>query len=122
MLVKGMLQAHPPEHFRVYWTKGHATTEDIEEGRATPEDAYGNAQADQLATEGAKTHAVSETDAAGLLRHRRLAALMQAMCPQSLRSQHHTPAGGGGGGRGGGGPAVGQRCGRGRRRWTWARP
>ena len=45
---------------KVTWTKGHATEEDMENGRTTPEEKERNIEADKLASEGI---AMNEVDA-----------------------------------------------------------
>ena len=51
------LAARPPGSVSIRWVKGHAKQIDIERGRTTTEDKWGNDAADKLATSGASLHA-----------------------------------------------------------------
>ena len=50
------LAARRPETFSIKWVKGHAKQIDIDRGRTTARDKWGNDAADRLATAGAKLH------------------------------------------------------------------
>ena len=50
------LAARQLETFSIKWVKGHAKQADINRGRTTAKDKWGNDAADKLATAGAKLH------------------------------------------------------------------
>eukprot|EP00972_Heterocapsa_arctica_P056582 8353652-Heterocapsa_arctica.AAC.1 len=50
LLMRQGIANREPDYFTIHWTKGHATEQDIAEGRSTVEDAAGNDEADKLAS------------------------------------------------------------------------
>ena len=57
-LIRDRLGTLPLNTVDMYWTKGHATQEDIDAGHSTLEDKAGNDEADHLATAAAAAHGI----------------------------------------------------------------
>ena len=76
----------------VSWVKGHAKTIDVQRGRTTERDKWGNDGADVLAVKGADLHKIPENILQSARERRSLAKIVQKMMVTVLRARFHAEA------------------------------